>query len=302
MALTIDGTGATNTATGTTTIAAAITTTQSNDIIIAFIHSERTTAQGSPANVTNVSGGGLTWHMQNQLQYVNNQDLELWWAAATSPLTAQTITATFSVAIDDASIQLIAVNGCGNLATPWDNFPGGWPATQNSAGSATPSKSISTATANTMLFGFFGSGSNNNSTPGPGFTGLYTTTNGGGTNWSFTRSQYQVFTATQTNYTAAFGSAASNWGVIFNALSTAGGTQIPPISNVEVTQASVEEFGTQGTQVQEIVTIVAAEHWFSASTSVPSQAIVTQVSLEQWVKVPPAIPPSVMGPYAMILA
>jgi hypothetical protein len=216
MALTINGSGATAVASGTTSVAATITTPATNNIILAYTHCENPAAQRT---VSGVSGGGLTW--ARRAQFLNSSapwsTNEVWWAAAPAALTSQTITVTFSAAIDDCSLQLIAVNGVLNLVSPWDTN-GSLPAT--GVGPGTPvSRNISTTAANTMLLGFTGDATSNVPATGTGFTLLYTTANSGGANFSFTKSQYQVFTSAQTNYAATFGGVVQgSAGYIFDAL------------------------------------------------------------------------------------
>lgn len=215
MALTIDGSGATAIASGTSSVAATITTPSTNDIIIAFIHCESTSVART---VSGVSGGGLTWALRKRWTNPSGpwSNIESWWAAAASPLTAQTITATFSGAIDDCSLQLAAVHGVLNLVGPWDVNVSLPVAAAGISGNI--SVSISTTATDTILFGFTGDATPNVPATGTGFTQLYLTSNGGGANYSYTKSQYQVFAVAQTGYSATFGLVQSSGAYMFDAL------------------------------------------------------------------------------------
>jgi hypothetical protein len=216
MALAIDGSGATGIGAAGASLSATITTLLPNDIIIALVHTENPPGFST---VNSVSGGGLTWTRRTQFQHTPTAPsvIEIWWASATSALSAQTITATLSRTTDGSSMHLVAVNGATNPAIPWDTNAS-LPATQFGA-TGTPSRSISTTVSSTMVLGFFGSSSSNNSSAGPGFTNLYTTANNSAPlNWDYTRSQYRLFATAQTGTAVAFGSAAIQWGVVFDAV------------------------------------------------------------------------------------
>jgi hypothetical protein len=119
---TIDGITS-GTASSTTPVAGTLTTTKINNIIIAIVSVEGTGITGS--TTISVAGGGLTWSKYTSNFYAatavsgyqNLQDI--WYATATSTVSAVTITATCSTQFDDATIVLFGVNGC-NLSAPFD--------------------------------------------------------------------------------------------------------------------------------------------------------------------------------------
>jgi hypothetical protein len=220
VALTIDGSGATAIATAVTSVSAAITTTNANDIILAFVHAGAL-GTGGAATVTSVTAAGLTF-TRRASDYRGStapwNTVELWWAPATAALTAKSVTATLSRTIDDCSIQLVAVSGCGSMSNPFD-VNGSLPAVTGNISTGSTAQTVSTSTAVTMLLAFFGSFNGTNETLGSGWTTLLSTANGGGGNFSETFSQYRTFSSAQTSFAGAFGAAnRSGFGVIYDAL------------------------------------------------------------------------------------
>jgi hypothetical protein len=223
MAMVIDGSGATATGHGTS-IAATITTPSANDIIIAFIHFDSNGLQ----TVSAVSGGGLTWTRRKQLTFTAGapwyNTIEMWWAAAASALTSQTITATFTGTIDDSSLQLIAVNGVPSLAAPFDgnaSLPA--TATNVSGSSGIPIATTISTSATAFVLGFYGTSSSNVGAIGSGFTSLYSTSNTGGALFSLTLSEHQSFATAQSGISVGFLGAGNGSGVIFDAFGTIAG-------------------------------------------------------------------------------
>jgi hypothetical protein len=155
----------------TSSIAKAITTSLTNDIIIAYI---ATTETGAAAKtVSSVAGGSLTW-----TKYVsqagttaggNGRNLEVWWALATGTLSAVTITATLSGNATEATIIVHGLHGA-NLTTPFDvNASSPSMVTNFTASATVPSILLSTNNANTLFIGVI----SNNAAPfteGSGYT------------------------------------------------------------------------------------------------------------------------------------
>ena len=106
---------------------ATLTTTQTNDIIVAVAGNEDFSVS-VPAPTMIVSGGGLTW---NKSWAVNNNgttapsDLlsyvyrSLWYAIAPAALTSQTITATLSGSTDASGLVVFGISGA-NTSTIFD--------------------------------------------------------------------------------------------------------------------------------------------------------------------------------------
>lgn len=182
MALAIHGTPAhTHDNSGSaTSVAAAVTTTVANTILIAVVAPYHTGSSGPPT-VTGVSGAGLTWTKRASNTYPNplsgtiRVGLEVWWALAPSAVTAQSITATLSSAPNNrVDILVFAVSGSPNLSAPWDvnvSLPG---FAQNAGSLNNPTRSINTSATNSMLLGFVAYAWNANAanTAGSGFTDI----------------------------------------------------------------------------------------------------------------------------------
>ncbi|HZC73480.1 MAG TPA: Ig-like domain-containing protein [Jatrophihabitans sp.] len=90
--ISVDGTATTHQATAATAISApALTTTQSNELLLAFLSSDGPSS-GS-VSFSGVSGGGLTWTLRKR-QNTQAGTAEIWQAVAPNPLSAVTFTAT----------------------------------------------------------------------------------------------------------------------------------------------------------------------------------------------------------------
>ncbi|WP_144658627.1 galactose oxidase-like domain-containing protein [Paenarthrobacter nicotinovorans] len=96
--------------TSTTTISApGVTTTGSNEVLLAFISSDGPNTAGS-ARIATVSGGGLTWALR---QRSNTQPgtAEIWQAVAPGPLSNVTVTATQASGSWQAAMTVVAFRG-----------------------------------------------------------------------------------------------------------------------------------------------------------------------------------------------
>jgi len=230
---------ATGQSSGSTTLAATLTTTGTNRVICALVYLEKFSPV--PSWVTGVSGGGLTWNKRTQatvftgsgtpLGAYDPQTLELWWALAPSALAAVPITATFTAASDDAAILVFGVSGC-NTTTPWDSDASLAARKVNFGGIAPSFANISTAQANDFLiFGFGSNTSQGMGTLPTGFTTIGSTVNGGGSRYASIGACYRGVTATQTAQTFTWGSAftTAQAAVLFDALTadTGGSTTAP---------------------------------------------------------------------------
>lgn len=180
---------ASGTFSATTSGTCSLTTTGAAIIVVA-VCLERTSAQGSNATVSSVSGGSLTWTRRAQTQQhfstTTNQYLtvETWWAYAASALSAATITVTASATVDDASILAFGVTGAASTTAPWD-ANASLPAAASSATAPTPGVAISTTSGNALVLEFIGTGTA--TAPSKGSAGsffLANVHNSGGTNFS----------------------------------------------------------------------------------------------------------------------
>lgn len=119
---TVDGTVATGQASSTTAVSATLTTTLTNNIIVAIVCIEGTAVTST--GITNVTASGLTFtkYTTNFFSSTANAGYkvlqEVWYATASSILTAVTVSSS-TVLFDDATIVVFGVNGC-NLSAPFD--------------------------------------------------------------------------------------------------------------------------------------------------------------------------------------
>ena len=141
------------------------------------------------------------------------QSQEIWWAIATSTFTG-TITATFSsAAVDDAVMQVLAVQGP-NTTAPWDansSFPA-------KLAYNTGSGTISTNTSSTMILGFWGTPGYSNSTapypttPTAGFSTYQSVANTGGQWFEYGYTGYGIASSVQTSATWGWNSWGNGFG------------------------------------------------------------------------------------------
>ena len=215
----IDGAGAVGSASNASVmVSAPITTTRTNDIILALIHFEDHISTG---NVTSVSGGGLTWARRSQYKFTDTYGgtMEVWWAAAAAPLSSQSVTVTIaggSAQFDAATIQLIAIHGVSSLTIPWD-VNVSLPAKFFTSSTGLATVPISTTATRTMVIGFNAANSVRGATPGSGFIGLYQVFRNGVDLASYSYSDYQIFGSAQTGYSATMNVGIRS-GLVFDAL------------------------------------------------------------------------------------
>jgi RHS repeat-associated protein len=102
---------ANHTSSGTSITSPALTTTSSNELVVAFISA--TGSSTSTQKITKISGGGLTW---TRVTRANSQPgtAEIWQAHAASPLASVKITATLAHA-DHGSITVTAFTGANSV-------------------------------------------------------------------------------------------------------------------------------------------------------------------------------------------
>jgi hypothetical protein len=145
----LDGAGAntTNAHDSSTASTGLLSTSNPNDIIVAFVYA----AGGTKPEVTSVTAGELTFVKRSQANGSTNADMEVWWALAANKLENVTVTAHFASEFGAASIVVIAVSGC-NTANPWDQNES-LPATESSSSGSgfTPSFTISTGIPGAFL-------------------------------------------------------------------------------------------------------------------------------------------------------
>lgn len=166
--LALDG-AASNTCTGSShsaTCSVTLTTSNSNDIIIAFANGEC----AGPVTLGTPTGSGLSFTLRKSGVALS---LGEWWALATSALSSETITITESSTLCGGppittSFVVWGIAGA-NTVTPFD--PNMGLPSQNTGIGASGSVSVSTSNANDMILGMVGGGANiGGGSAGPGFT------------------------------------------------------------------------------------------------------------------------------------
>ena len=180
---TIDGAATSQPATGSTTSTQTITTTSSNEVIISLI----TSTADAVTNTTDNSGVTAAWTV-NRATAGTGPGLFESWTTASAPITAKTITTTYTGSTAFVETIVFGVIGA-KISAPFDTG-GSSNVPQTSTGAAV---SVITNNANTLVLGFSRNASNTNPTSG-GFTAV-----GGATTFAgFTLAQYKAITAAGT--------------------------------------------------------------------------------------------------------
>ncbi|HEV8528080.1 MAG TPA: galactose oxidase-like domain-containing protein [Actinomycetes bacterium] len=126
---------------GTTISAPALTTTQSNELLLAFLSSDGPSGSGS-ISFSSVSGGGLTWTLRKR-QNTQAGTAEIWQAVAPGPLAGVTVTATRSSGSWQGSITVAAFKNADTVL----GATGG-----ASAGSGAPTATLTTTRAGSWVW------------------------------------------------------------------------------------------------------------------------------------------------------
>lgn len=237
-----DGQGNTNT-TCTTNSTLNLTTTNSNDVVIAFIWANRTNAQGSlptPSSVSGATLGNFTFYAavtaSNYGASGDYFDLEIWYVVAASPVINEIITSTYSNTFDNCAISAQAFTGAKTSGLPFDTNSS-LPASSSTNGNGTgkdntgtiPSLSgLSTSYDKTVLLGAaaFSAGTNTNAqSAGGGFTSIHNLSPAAGAQFTKESTEYQTTESSspQSGQTVAFNATWANWIMITAALVDATG-------------------------------------------------------------------------------
>lgn len=204
--LAIDGT-AVGSASSSTSMTATLTTANSNDVIYLVI-GVPDTAQ----SFTVTDSASLTWtHRDTKTSGSGTSGTEIstWYAIASSPLSSDVVTVTWSTAFN-AAMMVFGISGA-DTSAPFDSNSA-IPAT--SAGSTTaPSVSISTSNANDMILGLVAQRGGTTLTVGSGFSEV-TPPSG-----SLADGEYQVVSTTQSGLSVGFSSNHSYaWAMVGDAI------------------------------------------------------------------------------------
>jgi hypothetical protein len=158
--------------TGGTSVSASLSTSTSNDVIIASIVSNST--------VSSISASGLTFNEVSGMPYfgTSTNNIDFYWAPASSPLSSVSITADMSAS---TYVTMIAFGISGaNISSPFDAA---------AVGASASTVTISTTAANTFIFA---TAVDNGATPSGTFTEIETQT-------TFNFTEYAIFSSPQTN-------------------------------------------------------------------------------------------------------
>ncbi len=204
----LDGTNYATQGTPTATIAASLTTTSTNDVIIVIVFGQNT-ATGTYQTPSVSDSVALSWHARTSLQEVSvaggySLFSEIFYAIAPSALSGDTITVTWdSAPTHYAVLQVFGVSGA-NTASPFDAEAGpGEFATGAYA-------SVASSNANDFIYGMELTAVTGSPTAGSGFTGIES-----GVGGTFA-SEYKVVSAIQSALGMTYSNAGSDtdgaWG------------------------------------------------------------------------------------------
>ena len=135
------------TATQSTVVSPAFSTTASNELVLAFIATDY--LSGTNTTVTGVTGAGLTWALVGRTN-VQSGTSEIWRAFAPARLTGVTVTATLS----QAAVSSLTVASFSNVDTSGTNGSGAIGATASgNALPGAPAATLITTRNNSWVFG-----------------------------------------------------------------------------------------------------------------------------------------------------
>ena len=144
----IDATTSTDRSTKATTIATpAFSTTQGNELLLAFVSADNVSAAST--TVTGMAGGGLTWQLVQRAN-VQRGTAEIWRAFASSALSGATATATLSQSVS-ASITVITFKGVNTSGTNGSGAIGA--IGSGNASSGAPTATLTTTVKNSLIVG-----------------------------------------------------------------------------------------------------------------------------------------------------
>jgi hypothetical protein len=203
------------------TITTSSMTAQANELIIVIITIDSTSR--SVTSITDSFSTHLNWHQRvatNGNPYGGNgEGIFEYWAVTDSSHTGGfkvNVTISSGHSNHNMCVQAIGITGA-NTANPFDSHSGLPYTATGSSGTPTVS-GVYTSNANDTLLAFEGDQSSSAQTAGSGFTAtnLVHNVNGQGNN-----AEYKIVSSTQSNINVGFGSSASNWVMIADAVQRA---------------------------------------------------------------------------------
>ena len=181
-------------------VSASLTTTKTNNIIVAIVCIEGLNVVSN--GITSVTASGLTFTKYTSNFFASTASVgynilqEVWYATASSILTAVSVTAS-TVVTDDATIVLMGVNGC-NLSAPFDTGTSMPINTSFAQGSTTKTVSgINTNSNNPLIIASWFTAVNNVlNTLDTGYTLIQYVQNNGAVKWMYNFVEYKGVSGT----------------------------------------------------------------------------------------------------------
>lgn len=211
--------GSTGALTESSSVSASLTTSSSNDVIILSAGTSSPAASVSSI----VDSASLAWTHRATETGPTSVEMEEWYAVASSPLTSDSITVSWSGSGDN-TFEAFAISGA-DISSPFDPNPA-LPAVATGTGN-NPSVTISTSNANDIVFGLLAnehqSAFCHTETTGGGFTDTGAAQScalGSGSSQNSDQ-EYRIVTSTQTNLAASFTTSnggSNEWAMIGDAV------------------------------------------------------------------------------------
>ena len=230
MTLSLDG-NANGNSTFSTTVAASLTTSNTDDIIVALVATKH---DGSSAPAISVAdGSSLTWTQRYQLNS-SDESYGIFWAHAASALSGDTITATLSVSSSENTIIVFGVSGA-DTSYPFDNNAS---LTKHASGTSTApaATGVSTDATDTFLIGFGAAesiGGFSWSGPGSSLTTIDTAAASAFVNFK-SYADYKIVASPQSGATIdAVLSTSAAWNFFADAIVAAGEGTAPPAASTK---------------------------------------------------------------------
>ena len=277
-----------NTGTGST-LAASLTTSSPNDVIIAIVTGQNT-ATGTYQTPSISDSAGLSWSARSTLEELSSVTAgccsyygQVFYAIAASPLSSDSITVTWNSAPTHyGTLQVFGVSGA-NTASPFDSHSG-LPAF---ASGSYPS--VTTSNANDFVYGAELT-TTQSPTAGTGFTGIETSTS------AYLASEYEAVSSTQSGLSVSFSNAGSTVdGAFADAIQAAPTTSTPNPFQQMITWNPATYSANEATNLgnirfcADVTCATPLNAWLESCSSTCSTSGSTSTSATAWVKLTTSI-------------
>jgi len=191
-----------------------LSTTQPNDVIILQITQDYTHSF-APSDAA-----GLNWveRSSNFPLQANSEEVDEWWAVASSPLTSDTINLGESGSSSHNTVAIAYGISGANTANPFDSNSG-LPYTKSGTSGTPTITGVSTSNANDMIIGLVGyRATSTNQTAASGYTLIASQTFSSSQQWG--AAEYQKVTSAQSGISVSWGTSmsSSDWTMIVDAI------------------------------------------------------------------------------------